>query len=375
VKRNVAAGRLQFTGDTADGVRRSEVIFIGVPTPSQADGSTDLSFVERVARDVAAAMTEYKIVVDKSTVPVKTGEKVAETIKRYNKHGVEFDVASNPEFLREGCAVQDLMHPDRVVVGVTNDRPVAKLKEIYAPFNAPIIVTDINSAELIKHACNSFLALKISYANLIANVCEASGANVLDVVHGMGLDKRIGRAFLDAGLGYGGSCFPKDVSAFIHIADQLGVEFGLMKEVSKINTQQIQRFLKKLRETLWIVKDKQIAILGLAFKPNTDDMRLAPSLDIIRPLQKEGAHIRAYDPKAMEKAREVLPGVEMCEDPYAAATGADALIICTEWDEFRKLDLVKLKAVMGHPTILDGRNLYDPKVMKQLGFTYKSIGR
>ncbi len=375
VKKNVAAGRLRFTADTAEGVRHAEVIFIAVPTPPQPDGSTDLSFVEKVAREVAGALTEYKIVVDKSTVPVKTGEKVAETIKRYNKQNVEFDVASNPEFLREGCAVDDLMHPDRVVVGVTSERPVAKLKAIYEPFQAPIIVTDIASAELIKHACNSFLALKISYANALSAICEVSGANIDDVVHGMGLDKRIGRAFLNAGLGYGGSCFPKDVSAFIHIADQLGVDFALMKEVARINANQIQRFLKKIRDTLWIVKDKQIGVLGLAFKPNTDDMRLAPSLDVIRPLVKEGAKIRAYDPQAMAKAREYLPDIEYAADPYAAATGADALVICTEWDEFKKLDLAKLKSLMAHPTILDGRNIFDPKRMRELGFTYKSVGR
>jgi UDPglucose 6-dehydrogenase len=375
VKRNVAAGRLRFTGQIADGVKNSEVVFIAVPTPPKPDGSVDMSFVEGVAREIAATMTEYKIIVDKSTVPVKTGEKVAETIKRYNKHAVDFDVVSNPEFLREGCAVQDLMQPDRVVIGVGSQRPVAKMKEVYSPFNAPIIVTDINSAELIKHACNSFLALKISYANALSFICEASGGNITDVVHGMGLDKRIGRAFLNAGLGYGGSCFPKDLSAFIHIADQLGCDFALLKEVQHINSDQIQRFLKKIHDTLWIVKDKTIAVLGLAFKPNTDDMRLAPSLEIIRPLQEEGAKIRAYDPKAMDKAREVLPGIEFCDGPYAAATNADALIICTEWDEFRELDLEKLRTVMNHPIMLDGRNLFDPTKMTELGFVYKSIGR
>jgi len=375
VKRTVAAGRLRFTGQIADGVQNSDVIFIAVPTPPKPDGSVDMSFVERVAREIAAAMTEYKIVVDKSTVPVKTGEKVAETVKRYNKHKVDLDVVSNPEFLREGCAVQDLMRPDRVVIGVSSPRPVAKMKEIYAPFAAPIIVTDINSAELIKHACNSFLALKISYANALSVICEASGANISDVVHGMGLDKRIGRAFLNAGLGYGGSCFPKDLSAFVHIADELGCEFRLLKEVQRINADQIQRFLKKVHDALWIVKDKTIAVLGLAFKPNTDDMRLAPSLEIIRPLQEEGAKIRAYDPKAMDKAREVLPGVEFCDGPYAAASGADALIICTEWDEFRDLNLEKLHSVMNHPIVLDGRNLFDPEKMTERGFVYKSIGR
>jgi UDPglucose 6-dehydrogenase len=375
VKRNVGNGRLRFTGQIADGVANSEVIFIAVPTPPKPNGDVDMSFVERVAREIAATMTEYKIIVDKSTVPVKTGEKVAETIKRYNKHKVDFDVISNPEFLREGCAVQDLMQPDRVVIGVGSQRPVAKMKDVYTPFNAPIIVTDINSAELIKHACNSFLALKISYTNALSVICEASGANISDVVHGMGLDKRIGRAFLNAGLGYGGSCFPKDLSAFVHIAEALGYEFRLLKEVQQINFSQIERFLKKVHDTLWIVKDKTIGVLGLAFKPNTDDMRLAPSLEVIRPLQKEGAKIRAYDPKAMEKAREVLPGVEFCDDAYSAATGADALIICTEWDEFRQLDLEKLRSVMSHPIVLDGRNLFDPQKMTELGFVYKSIGR
>ncbi len=375
VHQNVAAKRLRFTGSTLEGVSESEVIFIAVPTPPLPDGSTDLSFVEKVAREVASAMTGYKIVVDKSTVPVKTGEKVAETIKRYNKHGADFDVASNPEFLREGCAVRDLMKPDRVVIGVTNPRPVAKLKEIYTPFDAPIIVTDISSAELIKHACNSFLALKISYANALSVICEASGANIDDVVNGMGLDKRIGREFLSAGLGYGGSCFPKDVSAFIHIAEQLGYNFELMKEVARINRAQIDRFLKKIRETLWIVKDKTIGVLGLAFKPNTDDMRLAPSLDIIRPLLKDGARVKAYDPKAMEKAREVLPDVEYCDSAYAVASGADALILCTEWEEFRTLDLEKIRSLMTHPILLDGRNMFQPPRMKELGFVYVSMGR
>ncbi len=375
VHRNVAAKRLRFTGETAQAVKESEVVFIAVPTPPLPDGSTDLSFVEKVAREVASAMTEYKIVVDKSTVPVKTGEKVAETIKRYNKRGADFDVASNPEFLREGCAVQDLMKPDRIVIGVTQRRPVAKLKEIYEPFDAPIIVTDINSSELIKHACNSFLALKISYANALSVICEASGANIDDVVHGMGLDKRIGRAFLNAGLGYGGSCFPKDVSAFIHIADQLGYNFELIKEVARINHAQIDRFLKKIRETLWIVKDKTIGVLGLAFKPDTDDMRLAPSLDIIRPLLKEGAHIKAYDPKAMARAKEILPEVELCDSAYSVASGADALILCTEWEEFRQLDLEKICSAMSHPILLDGRNMFNPQQMKELGFVYVSVGR
>jgi UDPglucose 6-dehydrogenase len=375
VKKNVAAGRLRFTGQIADGVAHAEVVFIAVPTPPKPDGSVDMTYVEMVAREIAGTMKEYKIVVDKSTVPVKTGEKVAQTIKRYNKHNVEFDVISNPEFLREGSAVVDLMQPDRVVVGVGSDRPVAKLKAVYEPFKAPIIVTDINSAELIKHACNSFLALKISYANALSVICEASGANISDVVHGMGLDKRIGKAFLNAGLGYGGSCFPKDISAFVHIAQELGYDFRLLKEVQHINTEQAERFLKKIHETLWIVKDKSIGVLGLAFKPNTDDMRLAPSVGIVSALQKEGARIKAFDPQSMEKAREYLPAIEYCQDAYAAAAGVDALILCTEWDEFRSLDLKRLKESMAHPTIFDGRNVFDPIRMAELGFTYRSIGR
>ncbi|MBC8094650.1 MAG: UDP-glucose/GDP-mannose dehydrogenase family protein, partial [Akkermansiaceae bacterium] len=258
VKKNVAAGRLRFTTSTAEGVEQSDVIFIAVPTPPQPDGAVDLSFIEKVAREIASAMTSYKIVVDKSTVPVKTGDQVAETIKRYCKAKVEFDVVSNPEFLREGFAVDDLMHPDRIVVGVKSQRPVAAMKEVYEPFKAPIIVTDINSAELIKHASNSFLALKISYINAISVICEATGANVNEVANGMGMDARIGRRFLDASLGFGGSCFPKDLSAFVKISEQVGYDFGLLKEVQKINAEQMNRFVKKISETLWVLKDKTI---------------------------------------------------------------------------------------------------------------------
>src|SRR5438874_5731972 len=275
VKKNVAAGRLSFTPSTAEGVENSDVIFIAVPTPPQPDGSVDLSFIERVARDIAGALTDYKIIVDKSTVPVQTGDKVAETIKRYCKARVEVDVVSNPEFLREGFAVDDFMKPDRVVIGVRSQRPVQAMKSIYEPFQAPIIVTDINSAELIKHAANSFLALKISYINAVSVICEASGANVQEVANGMGMDGRIGRRFLDASLGFGGSCFPKDLSAFIKISEQLGYEFDLLKEVQRINADQMERFLKSIRDTLWVLREKRIAVLGLAFKQNTDDVRMS----------------------------------------------------------------------------------------------------
>jgi UDPglucose 6-dehydrogenase len=375
VKKNVAAGRLKFTASTAEGVQNSDVIFIAVPTPPQPDGSVDLSYIERVARDIAAAMTSYKIVVDKSTVPVKTGEKVAETIKRYCTAKVEFDVVSNPEFLREGFAVGDLMKPDRVVIGVASQRPAAAMKEIYTPFNAPIIVTDINSAELIKHAANSFLALKISYINAVANICEAAGANVQEVAHGIGLDDRIGKRFLNAGIGFGGSCFPKDLSAFIKISEQIGYKFELLKEVQRINDDQMVRFVKKITDTLWVLKDKKIGVLGLAFKQNTDDVRSSPAIDLCQRLLKEGATLRVHDPKAMDKAKSLLPNVTYVEDMNAVAEGCDAIVVATEWEEFKQLDLARAKKSLTHPIMFDGRNLFEPAEMEKLGWIYKSVGR
>jgi UDPglucose 6-dehydrogenase len=375
VKKNVAAGRLTFTNSTGEGVQKSDVIFIAVPTPPQPDGSVDLSYIERVARDIAAAMTSYKIVVDKSTVPVKTGEKVTETIKRYCAAKVEFDVVSNPEFLREGFAVGDLMKPDRVVIGVGSQRPVAAMTEIYTPFKAPIIVTDINSAELIKHAANSFLALKISYINAIATICEAAGANVREVAQGIGLDERIGRRFLNAGIGFGGSCFPKDLSAFIKISEQIGYDFKLLKEVQRINADQMDRFVKKITDTLWVLKDKKIGVLGLAFKQNTDDVRSSPAIDLCQRLLKDGATLRVHDPKAMDKAKSILPNVTYVDDMNAVAEGCDALVIATEWDEFKKLDLARAKKSMTAALFFDGRNLFDPVEMEKLGWIYKSVGR
>ena len=375
VQKNVAAGRLSFTNNTAEGVEKSDVIFIAVPTPPQPDGSGDLSFIERVARDIAGAMTSYKIVVDKSTVPVKTGERVSETIKRYCKAKVEFDVVSNPEFLREGFAVGDLMKPDRIVIGVRSQRAAPAMKEIYTPFKAPIIITDINSAELIKHAANSFLALKISYINAIATVCEAAGANVQEVAEGIGLDERIGRRFLNAGIGFGGSCFPKDLSAFIKISEQVGYEFRLLKEVQRINSAQMDRFVKKIIDTLWVLKDKTIGVLGLAFKQNTDDVRLSPAIELCHRLQKEGAVLRVHDPKAMDKARALLQNVTFVDDLNAVADGCDALVVATEWEEFKKLDLERARRSLSHPIMFDGRNLFDPAEMERLGFIYKSIGR
>ena len=375
VRKNTAAGRLSFTANTAEGVQKSDVIFIAVPTPPLPDGSVDLSFIERVARDTATAMSGYKIIVDKSTVPVKTGEKVAETIKRYCAAKVDFDVVSNPEFLREGFAVGDLMKPDRIVIGTRSPRPVAMMKEIYAPFNAPIVVTDINSAELIKHASNSFLALKISYINAIAAVCENTGANVQEVAAGMGMDERIGQRFLNAGLGFGGSCFPKDLSEFIKIADQVGYDFRLLKEVQRINTEQMDRFVKKITDTLWVLKGKKIGVLGLAFKQNTDDVRMSPAIEICQRLQKEGAVLRVHDPKAMDKARAILKDVTWVDDMNSVADGCDALVVATEWEEFKKLDLDRARKSLTHPILFDGRNLFDRSEMERLGWVYKSVGR
>ncbi len=375
MRKNIEEGRLRFSSDIKEAVEESSVIFVCVNTPPKSNGQADLTYVEKVAREIASLMTSYKVIVDKSTVPVKTGEKVAETIQRYNKKKIDFDVVSNPEFLREGSAVEDTLKMDRIVIGVDNKRAEKIMREIYAPFNAPVIVTDIKSAELIKHASNAFLATKISFINSIANICEKSGANVEEVALGMGLDKRIGRSFLNAGIGYGGSCFPKDVSAFIRIAEELGYDFRILKVVEDINREQVQHFIKKIEETLWVIKDKVIGILGLAFKPNTDDMRNAPAIEIIKTLQKEGAVIKVYDPQAMENAKKIIENVQYCSSPYEVAKDAEAIILVTEWQEFADMDMEKVRNLMVHPIIIDGRNLYSPAKMVEHGFIYKSIGR
>ncbi|MEO6871707.1 MAG: UDP-glucose/GDP-mannose dehydrogenase family protein [Chthoniobacterales bacterium] len=377
IHRNVSAQRLRFTGSIKEGVDNSQVIFIAVPTPQGDDGAVDLSFIERVAREIADVLTDYRVIVDKSTVPVKTGEKVAESIKRYNKRGAEFDVVSNPEFLREGCAVADLMKPDRIVIGARSERAIDLMKKVYEPFMAPILVTDINSAELIKHAANSFLALKISYINAVSAICEASGADVEKVADGIGMDHRIGRNFLNAGIGYGGSCFPKDISAFITISEQLGVPFTLLKEVQRINAGQKERFLKAIRDALWVLRDKKIGVWGLTFKPDTDDIRSSVAIELVAEMLREGAKVSAYDPKGMEKAREVksIADATFTETAMEAIEDAEALIIATEWAEFANVDLAAVKAKMHTPMIFDGRNLYDPETMRKLGFYYTSIGR
>ena len=375
IKKNKKKKRIHFSTSIKRAVDNAEIIFIAVNTPPRQDGSADLSYVAGVAHEIAVRMKSYKVIVDKSTVPVKTGEKVAETIKRYSKKDIDFDVVSNPEFLREGSAIFDTMHPNRIVVGVTSRKAANKMKELYKSLKAPMIITDIKSAELIKHASNAFLALKISFVNALSNVCERSGANVEEVAVGMGLDKRIGKAFLKAGIGYGGSCFPKDVSAFIKIAEDLGYDFSLIKEVEKINQLQKELFVKKITDTLWVVKNKVIGILGLAFKPNTDDMRNAPSIDIINMLKKEGAKIKVYDPQAMKTARAVLKGITYCKDPYETAKGSDALVVLTEWEEFTKLNIKKIKKLLIQPIVIDGRNIFEPIEMIEEGFIYKSVGR
>src|SRR6202008_755942 len=323
-------------------------VFIAVPTPPQADGSVDMTYIERVAREIASGLKEYRVIVDKRTVPVKTGEKVADTIRRYNKVNVEFDVVSNPEFLREGCAVADLMKPDRIVIGAQSEHAIDLMKKVYEPFMAPILVTDINSAELIKHAANSFLALKISYINAVSAICEASGADIEKVADGIGADKRIGRSFLNAGIGYGGSCFPKDIAAFITICEQLGVPFTLLKEVQRINAEQKNRFLKAIRETLWVLRDKKIAVWGLAFKPNTDDIRSSVAIELVGDMLKEKAHVSVYDPKAMEKGSEdeAIAGARFASSALEAVEGAESLVIATEWPEFANVDLETVKGKM-----------------------------
>ena len=377
IHRNVSARRLRFTGSIEEGVNNSQIVFIAVPTPQQPDGDVDLSFLEKVAREIAGVLTDYRVIVDKSTVPVKTGEKVAESIKRYNRHRANFDVVSNPEFLREGCAVADLMHPDRIVIGAQSEHAIDLMKKVYEPFMAPMLVTDINSAELIKHCANSFLALKISYINAVSAICEASGADVEKVADGIGMDHRIGRDFLNPGIGYGGSCFPKDIAAFITISERLGTPFDLLKEVQRINNAQKERFLKTIRETLWVLREKRIGVWGHTFKPDTDDVRSSVAIELVTHLLREGAHVIVYDPKGMQKARAIkaIADAEFVSSALEAVTDAEALVIATEWNEFANVDLEIVKEKMTTPIVFDGRNLLDPETMRRLGFHYYSIGR
>ena len=375
IKENVKKKTLGFTNDLKSAVRRSEVIFIAVGTPPKPNGEADLSFVENVARTIAQEINAYKLIVEKSTVPVQTGEWIRQTLLRYARKGVTFDVASNPEFLREGSAVQDFMNPDRIILGVESKKAKSILMDLYQPLKTAMVVTDIKSAEIIKHASNSFLATKISFINAISRICDLAHADVEQVAVGMGLDRRIGKDFLNPGIGFGGFCFPKDLAAFIRISEKLGYDFELLKSVERINEDQKKYFVKKIEEAIWNINSKSIGVLGLSFKPNTDDMRFAPSVDIIEALESHGARVKAYDPHAMPKAKERLKNLTVCKDSYSVCKGSDCLVILTEWDEFKELDLKKVKKLLSQPVIIDGRNIYDPKKMKAMGFRYVSIGR
>jgi len=388
------AGRLSFTANVSESIRGGDVVFICVGTPPLESGEADLSAIDNVARQIGSQATERKLIIEKSTVPVKTGEQLMRALEVYGrKTGAKFHVASNPEFLREGTAVLDFLHPDRIVVGVDDPGAEKTLREIYAPIleqkincrvhtagcpktpPPPLVVTTINSAELIKHASNSFLALKISYANAIADLCERLGANVEEVTRAMGMDPRIGAQFLKAGLGFGGFCLPKDIQAFIKLAERAGIDFTLLKEAEAVNKQRLDRFLDKARKSLWVMRDKHVGILGLAFKANTDDIRFAPAIELIRRLLAEGSKLSVYDPEAMERTKAIYPAIGYAADAYAAAKDADALMIVTEWEQFKNLDWKRIHDSMARPLLLDGRNLLEPARMKAIGFEYHSMGR
>jgi len=376
VIRNKEDGRLTFTIDLATAVRQSDVIFIAVGTPPKETGETDLSHVEAVAAAIGRAMDRYKVVVNKSTVPVGTGEFVREVITKHQLRPIDFDVVSNPEFLREGSAIEDTLRPDRIVIGAPNQQVAMTLVELYAPLERPMIITDLPSAEVIKYASNAFLAAKISFINAIANICENAGADVSQVMKGMGLDSRIGMQFLQAGLGYGGSCFPKDVDSLIHTASRFGYDFKLLRSVVEINRERAAHLVEMMRKAMGPLEDRTIAVLGLAFKPNTDDMREAKSLEVVRLLHAAGAQLRTYDPVAMDNARAMMPeSVVFCESAYEAAAGADGVALLTEWNEFKYLNLDRLGGLLRRRVIFDARNLYEPERMRRLGFEYYSIGR
>ena len=388
------AGRISYTADAGEAIRAGDAIFICVGTPPKDSGEADLSAIDHVARQIATEARTPKLVVEKSTVPARTGLELSRALSAYSRNSkLKFRVASNPEFLREGTAVGDFFHPDRIVVGVEDASSAAELREIYRPilersFQCPVhngtcppgqkaefLVTTISSAELIKHAANSFLALKISYANVIADLCEKIGANVEEVTHAMGLDSRIGGQFLNAGLGYGGFCFPKDVQAFIHLSAKVGVDFDMLKATERVNKLRIDRFFEKIHQALWVVKGKHVAVLGLAFKPNTDDIRFAPALEVIKRLLEEGAVVSATDPEAMPRTKALFPQLHYHEDPYDALRDADAALICTEWSVFKTLDWGRAGNLMARRLVIDGRNIYTPQGMRELGFEYYSFGR
>jgi UDPglucose 6-dehydrogenase len=378
MQNNIKAGRLHFTTDIASAVDSSLVIFIAVGTPPRGDGTAEMKYVEGVAKEIARHINSYKVIVTKSTVPVGTGEKVRKIISRHLKESVDFDVVSNPEFLREGAGIEDFMRPNRVVIGASSDQAVAIMKDLYSPLyliEAPIIITDVKTAELIKYSSNAFLATKISFINEIANLCEKVGANIQTVAKSMGFDRRIGPKFLHAGPGYGGSCFPKDTLALLQIGKEHNVDLGVIDATVKANSFQKEKEAKKVISALGKIKGKSVCVLGLSFKPNTNDIRDAPSIYIINKLLKAGAKVRAYDPVAVPDAKEILPKVTYCKDSYDAAKGANAVVIVTEWNQFRNLDLNKLKEIMKERYFFDLRNVYEPKRLIDMGFNYYSVGR
>ncbi len=375
VTRNVRQKRLSFASRITDGMKEASVVFIAVGTPPHPDGSADLTFIESVAREIAGSLKSYTVVAEKSTVPVETGEQVERTIGRHNRRQIPFDVVSNPEFLREGTAVHDFLHPDRIVIGVKSKRAEKVMRDLYAPLKATVLITDQKSAELIKHASNSFLATKISFINAVGRICELVGGNATQVAEGMGLDPRIGRSFLNPGIGFGGFCLPKDLEAFLYISQKVGYDFDLLRGVKEINEAQRLHFVKKIEEAVWVLKGKTVAVLGIAFKPHTDDIRFAPSLQIVEQLRLQGGKIRVYDPAAMPKARVALKHVVFCRDAYEAARGADCLALVTEWPEFRELDYARIKKTMANPVIVDGRNHLDSNSLRALGFDYRGMGR
>jgi len=375
VARNVDAGRLSFTSSYAEAIHQAEFAFIAVGTPSGVDGEADLKHVREAAEAIADVMTTPLIIVNKSTVPVGTGDWVADIVRARQPKPIPFSVVSCPEFLREGSAIVDFMNPARTVVGSLDPEAAEKVAQLHLALRSRIVITDLRTAEMIKYASNAFLATKISFINEIANICEALGADIKEVATGMGYDPRIGQHFLEAGLGYGGSCFPKDVKALAYMAADQGRHPQLLQAVMDINSDRRRQLVEKLIELVGELSGKTVGILGLAFKPNTDDLREAPALDIGRWLVDAGARVRAYDPVCMERAAGLMPELEMAEDPYSMATGCDAVVICTEWNEFKQLDLMRLQNAMRSPVVVDGRNIYDPAEMKRLGFRYRGMGR
>lgn len=389
-----AAGKITYSANAGEAIRGGDAIFICVGTPPKESGEADLSAIDHVARQIATEARSPKLVIEKSTVPARTGLELRRALTAYSRNsGLAFRVASNPEFLREGTAVYDFFHPDRIVVGVEDESSAQELREIYRPilersFRCPthngkcparaaaeFVVTTISSAELIKHASNSFLALKISYANVVADICEKIGANVEEVTRAMGMDPRIGSQFLRAGLGFGGFCFPKDLQAFVHLAGTVGIDFEILRAAERVNKQRVDRFMEKVRQALWVIKGKRVTVLGLAFKANTDDVRFSPALEVVKNLLREGAQVHASDPEALRRAEAVVPDANYHEDPYEALRESEAALVCTEWDQFRDLDWERAGKLMARRLVVDGRNLYSPPAMRDLGFEYYSFGR